>query len=192
MEGARIGITAHRRAVEQARLVTSLGGVPVLGRSLEADVPRRPATLAEELRAVLAEPLDVAVFLTGVGARLLFAAAAASGQEELLRSRLRLAHVIARGPKPRRELRALRQRVDWTADPASTLLVRDRLLLDAQPGMRVLVQAFAEPPDVLLTEPLSERGAACHVLNPYVLGGPRTRPRPGASPVRPRTGRWTR
>ena len=171
MEGARIGITAHRRAVEQARLVTSLGGVPVLGRSLEADVPRRPATLAEELRAVLAEPLDVAVCLTGVGARRLSAAAAASGPEALLRSRLRLAHVIARGPKPRRELRALRQRVDWTADPASTLLVRDRLLLGAQPGMRVLVQAFAEPPDVL-TEPLAERGAACHVLNPYVLGWP--------------------
>ena len=171
MQGARIGITAHRRATEQARLVASMGGVPVLGRSIEADVPRRPATLAEELREVLAEPFDTAVFLTGVGARLVFEAARETGLEDLLRGRLRLARVIARGPKPRKELRALRQRVDWTADPASTLLVRDRLLPDAGPGVRVLVQAFAEPPDAL-TRPLEERGAACHVLNPYVIGWP--------------------
>ena len=171
MLGARIGITAHRRATEQARLVASMGGVPVMGRSIEADVPRRPATLAEELREILSEPFDTAVFLTGVGARLVFEAARDAGLEDLLRDRLRLARVVARGPKPRKELRALRQRCDWTADPASTLLVRDRLLPDAAPGVRVLVQAFAEPPDVL-TGPLEERGAACHVLNPYVIGWP--------------------
>jgi uroporphyrinogen-III synthase len=110
--GARVGITAHRRATEQARLVASLGGVPVMGRGIEADVPRRPATLADELRAVLAEPLDTVVFLTGVGARLVFEAAREAGIEDLLRDRLRLARVIARGPKPRKELRGLRQRVD--------------------------------------------------------------------------------
>jgi hypothetical protein len=48
MNGARIGITAHRRATEQARLVASMGGVPVMGRSIEADVPSRPAALADE------------------------------------------------------------------------------------------------------------------------------------------------
>ena len=166
-----------------------MGGVPVMGRSIEADVPRRPATLAEELRQVLAEPFDTAVFLTGVGARLLFEAAREAGLEDLLRDRLRLARVVARGPKPRKELRALRQRCDWTADPASTLLVRDRLLPDAAPGVRVLVQAFAEPPDVL-TGPL--RGARRRVPRPQPLrhrmaAGPDARPAP-----RPRDGRRRR
>jgi uroporphyrinogen-III synthase len=115
--------------------------------------------------------VDVAVFLTGVGARLTFATAARTGQEELLRDRLRNALVVARGPKPRRELRALGQRIDWSADPASTLLVRDRLLPGVRAGQGVLVQAFAEPPDVL-TGPLADRGASCRVINPYVLGWP--------------------
>jgi uroporphyrinogen-III synthase len=171
MRGFRIGITAHRRAAEQGRLVEALGGVPVFGRSLEADVPRRGAAFAEELRAALAERVDVAVFLTGVGARLTFATAARTGQEELLRERLRGAVVVARGPKPRRELRALGQRIDWSADPASTLLVRDRLLPEVRPGQGILVQAFAEPPDVL-TGPLTAAGAGCRVINPYVLGWP--------------------
>jgi uroporphyrinogen-III synthase len=123
------------------------------------------------VREALAGPLDVAVFLTGVGARLTFEAARDAGLEDLLRDRLRPARVVARGPKPRRELRALGQRVDLTADPASTLLVRDALLPEAAPGVSVLVQAFAEPPDVL-TGPLEERGAVCRVLNPYVVGWP--------------------
>lgn len=171
MTGARVGITAHRRAEEQARLVTSLGGVPVMGRSLEADVPRRVSAFDEELRAALAGPVDVAVFLTGVGVRLTLQAAARTGLEELLRDRLEHAVVIARGAKPRRELRRLGLRIDWTAEPASTLLIRDRLLREGPDGRRIVVQAFAEPPHAL-TAPLEARGAVCPVLNPYVLGWP--------------------
>lgn len=171
MRGARIGITADRRAREQARLVESLGGVPVLGPTLTADVARSARAFDDELRHALAEPIDVAVFLTGVGARLIAAAAARAGLDRLLRDRLAAAHVIARGPKPRRDLRALGVRIDWTVEPASTLLIRDRLLEGELRGRRVLVQAFAEPP-VALTRPLSARGAACIELNPYVLGWP--------------------
>ena len=65
--------------------------------------------------------------------------------------------------------------------------MRDRLLPDAAPGVRVLVQAFAEPPDVL-TRPLEERGAACHVLNPYVIGWPQDQA-PARQLARRRAGR---
>ncbi|MGD9695574.1 MAG: uroporphyrinogen-III synthase [Thermoleophilia bacterium] len=172
MRGARVGITAHRRAAEQARLVEALGGVPVMGRTLEADVPRRVGAFEDEVRAALAGPIDVAVFLTGVGAELTVQAADRMGLGDLLRRRLDAATVIARGPKPRRELRGLGIRIDWTVEqPASTLLIRDRLVREGPEGRRVLVQAFAEPPTAL-TAPLEARGATCPVLNPYVLGWP--------------------
>lgn len=171
MRGARIGITADRRAPEQARLVESLGGVPVMGPTLTADVARSARAFDAELSLALERPIDIAVFLTGVGARLVAEAATRCGLQAVLFERLAAAQVIARGPKPRRDLRALDVRIDWTAEPASTLLIRDRLLAGDLDGRRVLVQAFAEPP-VALTRPLIAHGADCTVLNPYVLGWP--------------------
>lgn len=171
MNGAHVGITAHRRAIEQARLVESLGGVPVLAPTLEADVPRRTRRLEHELVAVIEAPIHVAVFLTGIGVRLVFEAAARCGVEQLLRERLARSEVVARGPKPRRELRGLGVRIDWSADPASTLLIRDRLLAERRSARRILIQAFAEPPDVL-TGPLAAAGAECLVVTPYSLDWP--------------------
>src|SRR5205807_4299250 len=70
MNGARVGITAAGRAAEQAALVRSLGGVAVLGPALRPDAPAPDDRLAPTLDRVLASPLELAVFLTGVGAEL--------------------------------------------------------------------------------------------------------------------------
>ena len=191
MLGARIGITAHRRATEQARLVASMGGVPVMGRSIEADVPRRPATLAEEPGKVLAEPFERRCSSPASApgccsrprarriSRICCATGCASpGSSPAGRSRGRSCARCASG-------------CDWTADPASTLLVRDRLLPDACAGRpRVLVQAFAEPPDVL-TRPAG--GARRRVPRPQPLrhrmaAGPDARPAPRPRACRRR--RW--
>src|SRR5205807_5347249 len=96
MNGARVGITAARRAAEQAARVRSLGGVPVLGPALRPDAPAPDDRLAPTLDRVLASPLELAVFLTGVGAELTLALAERLGRAGPLRAALDGAWVVAR------------------------------------------------------------------------------------------------
>jgi uroporphyrinogen-III synthase len=171
VRGARIGITADRRAAEQAALVESLGGIPVLGAALAADEPREDEALSPHLERALAGPLDWVVFLTGVGARLTIELAARRGLEARLRDGLARAQVIARGPKPRRALRAAEVRVDRMADPPSALLIRDELLREPLDGRRVLLQGFGEDVE-RIAAPLRLAGAEVIVIHPYAAGWP--------------------
>jgi uroporphyrinogen-III synthase len=171
MNGARVGITAARRAAEQAALVRSLGGVPVLGPALRPDAPASDGRLAPALDRALARPLDLAVFLTGVGAELTLALAERLGRAGPLRTALDDAWVVARGPKPRRALRAAGIRIDWVADPPRASLIRDRLVEGPIGGRRVLVQGYGPPPDELAA-PLRAAGADVVVLSPYAATWP--------------------
>jgi uroporphyrinogen-III synthase len=175
VNGARVGITADRRAREQAALVRVMGGVPVLGPSLLADAPAPDARVGAQIDAALGAPLAAAVFLTGAGVELTLAAAARTGRETALRAALAPARVLARGPKPRRALRAAGVRLDWVADPPRWQRARDELLRMPLAGARVLVQGFGPPPDEL-AGPLRDAGAEVVVLSPYAAGWP---PDPG-------------
>lgn len=166
MNGARIGITAARRATEQAALVTSLGGVPVVGPALRADAPEPDAVLAPAVADALARPVDVFVFLTGVGARVIYDYARRIGQEDAFLERLSAARVVVRGTKPRRILRSLGVRVDEMVDPPVATAVRDALMAGEVAGRRFFVQGFGpEPVDV--TAPLTAGGAQVISLSPY-------------------------
>lgn len=165
MNGARIGITAARRAEEQASLVRSLGGVPVLGAALHADTPRSDEVLSGAVDAMLSEPADVVVFLTGVGAGVLFDAAARMGHEDRFRAFLSAATVVGRGTKPRRTLRRLGIEPDRVIDPPVTTAVRDALVPDAA-GKRIVVQGFGPEP-LELIEPLRAAGADVLHVSPY-------------------------
>lgn len=171
MNGARIGITAARRAAEQAALVTSLGGVPIVGSSLRPDAPEPDAVLAPAIDAVLAEPVDVVVFLTGVGAGVIFDYARRTGREGEFRQRLAAATVVARGTKPRRALRAVGVEVDVVVEPAIVSRTRDILLEGDVAGRRFFVQGFGSDP-VELTGPLRDAGAQVITLSPYAASLP--------------------
>jgi uroporphyrinogen-III synthase len=166
VNGAPVGITAARRAREQAALVRSLGGVPVLGAALAPDPPAPDDELVPRLRAALAEPIDVAVFLTGAGARLAAEVAGRHGLRERLRDALRDARVVARGPKPRAALRDLGIPVAWLAEPPRTTLIADRLGAEDLAGARVLVQGFGPEPAELVAR-LRAAGASVVVVCPY-------------------------
>lgn len=171
MNGARIGITAARRAPEQAALVSSLGGVPIIGSSLRPDAPEPDAVLAPAIEAVLAAPVDVFVFLTGVGAGVIFDYAQRTGREEQFRECLAAATIVARGTKPRRALRAVDVDVDVVVDPALVSHTRDILLQDDVAGRRFFVQGFGGDP-VELTGPLRNAGAHVITLSPYAASLP--------------------
>jgi uroporphyrinogen-III synthase len=171
VNGARVGITADRRAAEQAALVRALGGEPVMGPALRADAPARPEAVLAELDAALSAPIDVAVMLTGAGVDLLVAAAEAAGRGRALRALLAGARVLARGPKPRRALRAAGIRVDEAVDPPRAEEVVARVLAAGAGGRRVMVQGFGPPPDEVAV-PLRRAGARVVAVSPYASGWP--------------------
>ncbi len=171
MNGARIGITAARRAAEQASLVTALGGVPVIGSCLRPDAPAPDAVLAPAVEAILAGPVDVFVFLTGVGAGVIFDYARRTGREQAFRERLDAATVVVRGTKPRRSLRAVGVDVDLLVDPPVVTAVRDALLERPVAGRRIFVQGFGPDP-VEVTDPLRAAGAHVIALSPYAASLP--------------------
>jgi uroporphyrinogen-III synthase len=171
MNGAQIGITAARRADEQAALVRSLGGVPQLGASVDIDHPVSDEVMGETLRGALASPLEIVVFVTGVGARHLLDAASRLGLEQALRQSLEAARVIVRGNKPRRVLREQMVPISWTALPAESRVIRDALLAEGVAGTRILVQCAGAAPDVMIG-PLRGAGADVIEVHPYALDLP--------------------
>ena len=172
MNGHSIGITADRAAVEQGRLVRSMGGVPVFGASVAADIRGPLASNGPAVEAAIGRPVDEFIFLTGIGAEVIMATAEEIGAADLLHQRLREARVTVRGPKPRRALRSMGVRIDEIVLPASTLLLRDQLLGRGVEGKRVVIQDFGPPPEVIAT-PLTDAGADVLTMTPYVTGWPR-------------------
>lgn len=171
MRGARVGITAARRADAQAALVVALGGVPRHGPSVDADRPVADEALAAIVADVLAAPPDIAVFLTGVGARHILAAAEREGTLGALAAALGRARVIVRGGKPRRVMRELGIPVDWVAAPAEGRVIRDRLLAEGVRGRRILVQCAGAAPDPMIV-PLRTAGAEITEVHPYAIDVP--------------------
>ena len=171
MNGALIGITAARRADEQAALVRSLGGVPRHGPSVDIDFPAPDAVMRETLRQVLAAPLDTAVFVTGVGARHLLGAAGRTDVIAPLLAALRAARVIVRGTKPRRVLREFDIPIAWSAKPAESRVIRDALLAEPLAGRRILVQCAGASPDLMIG-PLRAAGADVVEAHPYEIDVP--------------------
>lgn len=172
MRGARIGITAARRASEQAALVRALGGEPVIGSSLATDPPAPDEQVVPRLLVALARPLDIAIFLTGAGVRRAEEVARRHDLWEPLCRALDGAHVVARGPKPRAALRDAGIPIGWVADPPRTSLIAQTLGARDLTGCRVLVQGFGPEPDELVSR-LRGAGASVIVVCPYGAGLPR-------------------
>jgi uroporphyrinogen-III synthase len=99
LDGFVIGVTADRRASEQADLLRGRGAEVVLGPSiatayLASDEALRAATLA-----LVERPPQYLAATTGIGIRAWFEAAQVWGLEDALLHALRETRVVARGPK---------------------------------------------------------------------------------------------
>lgn len=105
LEGSVVAIPAARKAASTAELVRRHGGRPLVGPTTR----EVPATSDQLLRrttdAVIANPPDVAIHLTGVGTERWFEAARAWGRFEALAAALSAAVVVARGVKTASVLR---------------------------------------------------------------------------------------
>jgi len=169
--GLRVLALESRRAVEVGTLIRTFGGVPTVAPALrEVAVEGHPASVAFG-EALVAGRIDVAIFLTGVGARALLDAVAARHGRETVAAALATTRVVARGPKPLAVLREWRVPVWAVAAEPNTW--RELLAaMDAVPGgpalegARVSVQEYGAPSQPLMAA-LADRGATVTAVPVY-------------------------
>jgi len=163
LEGRTIAIlqTRHRKVL--SHLISRAGGVAILAPCLREVRVEDGEPLRAALERVGAEPLDLAIFQTGVGASALCDRAREMGMAQLLTERLAAATVLARGPKPLSALLKRGVRVDLrTREPHTTdevlALLGPVLGEEGLDGYSVLLQHYGAPNRILL-QYLSARGA---------------------------------
>lgn len=83
-----IGITAARRSEEQSALVRAVGGEPMVGPCIGLEEPTPDPEILTGIDSALAAPLDIAVFLTGIGTMHLFQAVERAGRIGIFRAAL--------------------------------------------------------------------------------------------------------
>lgn len=144
LTGWRVGLTAHRRADEQAELLRRRGATVEFGAVVRTlpfgdDRPLRDAT-----EALLARPPDLVIATTGIGIRSWFGAAESWGLDGDLTSALDGARRVARGPKARAALAAvgLPSHSDEPSERLDHLV--DGLLTTGVEGTRIALQLYGE------------------------------------------------
>ncbi|MBV9354470.1 MAG: uroporphyrinogen-III synthase [Chloroflexi bacterium] len=174
--GHTVAFLEARRAPELASLVLRHHGQPLAAPCLqEVHQPDAPA-LQAALDALLAPDTRLSLFLTGVGASTIFAAAELHHRLDALRTALDRQRVGVRGPKPAAALRRFDVRIDLSAPPPHTTReLIEALAEEPLAGQRVAVQlyggaGFGGPGE--LRAALEARGASVVELRPYVWGRP--------------------
>lgn len=140
LRGFTVGVTADRRADEQAVLLARRGARVVRGPSIRTLPLAEEPEVVEATEAVIGRPPSVVVLLTALGCRAWLSAAESLGLDRELRQALGSARVMARGPKAAGAAVAAGLEVDWQAASETAAEVRDALLAEGVTGRRVVVQ----------------------------------------------------
>ena len=167
MKDKTIAILEKRAGEQMADLVRKYGGTPFSAPAL-AEIPDiDPAHIADLLREWEANPPDIFIFQTGVGAKALFAAADSLGVTDKLLQRAGSAQVVVRGPKPTAVLRSRNVRIDFSArEPYTTTEVLAELDSVTLRGKRVVVQRYGDT-NWELQQALEDRGAQAIEIATY-------------------------
>ncbi|GAA3757874.1 hypothetical protein GCM10023082_60830 [Streptomyces tremellae] len=158
LTGFTVGVTAARRAEDQAALIRRRGAEVVLAPALRTVPLADDTRLRAATRDLVALPPDTVVATTAVGFRGWLQAAAGWGESDALLTRLAGARLYARGPKVTGALRAAGLREEWSPASESLAEVLERLLGEGVAGRRVAVQLHGEPLDGF-REALADAGA---------------------------------
>lgn len=145
LKGFRVGITAARKADEQAALFTRRGAEVVQAPALSLEPHQVDA---DQLRAatdrVLASPVDIFVATTGIGMKAWMEAAEEWGLRAALLDRLAGAEILARGPKSVGVLRRLGLRELWSPESECFEDVLAHLRGRDLTGIRIVVQEHGQ------------------------------------------------
>lgn len=145
LTGFTVAVTAERRRDEMAALLQRRGARVVTASAIAIVPLINDDALHAATAACIGLAPDLVVVTTGIGFRGWLEAAECWGMAEALRSALRGARLIARGPKPCGAIRQAGLSEDWAAKTESSDEILQRLLADGIAGHRIVVQEHGEP-----------------------------------------------
>ncbi|HEY7306061.1 MAG TPA: uroporphyrinogen-III synthase [Bryobacteraceae bacterium] len=163
--GAKVLSFESRRSKEIAELIRINGGEPFVAPALiEVPLEHNEAALTFAHRLYGGE-FDMMIFLTGVGARLLYRVVASREPEERFLAALRKIAIVARGPKPVAVLREWQVPVTVTVPEPNTW--RELLnAVESRPEKSVAVQEYGRP-NRELNEGLEQQGRRVTTIPVY-------------------------
>ncbi|MEO2045122.1 MAG: uroporphyrinogen decarboxylase [Pirellulales bacterium] len=169
----RIASFESRRASDMTQLILRAGGVPCVSPSMREISLDSDRNLVDFANHLMTGQIDVAIFLTGVGTRLLMECIERHVPNERFRDSLRDIPTIARGPKPLKVLREMGIHPTFCAPEPNTwreiLSVLDTHLPIA--NRTVAVQEYGIPNTSLIAG-LEARGASVESIKVYRWGLP--------------------
>ena len=158
LAGFTVAITAERRRDEMTALLERRGARVVTGSAINIVPLADDEALHAATAACIGLAPDLVIATTGFGFRGWLEAAEGWGLGDALRSALRVASLVARGPKPCGAIRAAGLTEEWAARTESSDEVLSRLLAQGVAGRRIAVQEHGEP-QVEFTAALRAAGA---------------------------------
>lgn len=172
LRGRVVAFLEARRSAELADLIARHGGVPYPVPCLREAHRPDAAELGVAIERLLDDEVQVAIFLTGVGAATVLQAARLRGCEQALLQALARMRVAVRGPKPTAVLRRAGVRIDLAApEPHTSHELLAALEAWELRGQTVAVQLHGGPAPELRAG-LEQRGARVVELRPYVWERP--------------------
>jgi len=155
--GLRVLALESRRAAEMEQLIRKQGGEPFVAPSMREAPLTENAEAFEFAERLFAGEFEMAIFLTGVGTRLLNRVLGTRYAENAFGAALQRVAVVARGPKPTAALREMGVAPTAIAPEPNTW--RELLAVtEGRPERRIAVQEYGRP-SVELLEGLGARGA---------------------------------
>jgi uroporphyrinogen-III synthase len=145
LAGFTVAVTAERRRDEMAALLQRRGARVVTASAITIVPLADDEALHAATAACIGLAPDLVIATTGFGFRGWLEAAEGWGLADSLRSALRAAHIIARGPKPCGAIRAAGLSEQWAAQTEATEEILTRLLEQGVAGRRIAVQEHGEP-----------------------------------------------
>lgn len=164
-DGLRVVSFESRRAAEMAELIRRQGGDPFVAPSMREAPLENNAEAFDFAEKLFRGEFDLAIFLTGVGARALNKVLASRYPEGQFAEALRKIAIAARGPKPMAALREMNVPVAVTAPEPNTWheLLR---VLEGRTERRIAVQEYGKSNPELL-DALRARGAEVTTVRIY-------------------------
>ena len=157
---------------EMASLISRHGGVPVGAPVLQEHYRKDSPEIQRVIADVCDGQIDVAIFLTGVGANAMMGIADAMGRLGAFESALREITVVARSPKPGRILRRHKIPIDvMPPEPYTSADLTAAMVGLTLAGKRVIVQRYGGPDSELPTY-LRQQSANYEELTLYDWGLP--------------------
>lgn len=166
LTGYTVGVTAQRRAGEFIAALERKGATVRHAPTIRIVPVADDELLRAATDAVLAQPLDVLVVMTGQGFKGWLSAARDWGVGDRLLERFSGARIVARGPKSVGAVRSegLTEAFSSPSETADDVL--RHLLESGVDGSRVAVQAHGSPP-ASFSSALTDAGASVTVAQPY-------------------------